>query len=132
MSYVHGINTNNLQIMIKETLKFLREYYRIPQNKKICWGIIKEVSSTGTEYRLGVIIKGTNLFLDVALRRFYSTVVLTRVSREIFPATRRSCDKLSYEFVAENGLSIKRSKTFISDIYYPMIYDKHLEEETLL
>ncbi|MBQ8630412.1 MAG: hypothetical protein IJ479_01680 [Alphaproteobacteria bacterium] len=118
--------------MIKETLKFLREYYRIPRNKKICWGIIEEISASGTEYRLGVDVRGTNLFLDVALRRFYSKVQLRSVSRKIYPAVRRSFDKLHYEFVAENGLRITRSKTFITDIYYPVLYSRQLEQEGAL
>lgn len=118
--------------MIKETLKFLREYYRIPGNKKIGWGIIEEKTAAGTEYRLGVIVKGTDLYLDVALRRFYSRIVRRSVSREIFPAVRTSCDALNYEYTAENGLSIKRSKSFISDIYYPAVYSKELEEEGAL
>lgn len=118
--------------MIKETLKFLREYYRIPRNKKIGWGIIKETTAAGTEYRLGVIVRGTDLYLDVALRRFYSRVLRRSVSREIFPAVRKSCDTLNYEFTADNGLSIKRSKTFITDIYYPAVYSKQLETEGAL
>lgn len=118
--------------MTKETLKFLREYFRIPGNKKIGWGIIEEINASGTEYRLGVDIIETNLFLDVALRRFYSKVQLRSISRKIYPAVRRSCDRLNYEFVAENGLRIKRSKTFIADIYYPAVYSKELEEEGAL
>lgn len=118
--------------MKQETLKFLREYFRIPGNRKIGWGIIEEISASGTEYRLGVDVRETNLFLDVALRRFYSKVQLRSVSRKIYPAVRRSCDKLNYEFVAENGLRIKRSKTFIADIYYPALYGKQLEKEGAL
>lgn len=81
---------------------------------------------------MGVIIKGTDLFLDVALRRFYSRVLLRRVSRKVFPAVRECHDKLRYRFIANNGLVIIMSKTFIRDIHYPVIYGKHLEKETLL
>ncbi len=118
--------------MKTETLKFLREYFRIPKSRKISWGIVEETSATGTEYRLGVVIRGTNLFLDVALRRFYSQVELRSVSRKIYPAERKSNDRFNYVFIAENGLSIKCSKTFIVDIYYPALYSKQLIKEGAL
>lgn len=120
--------------MKTETLKFLREYFKIPASKKISWAIIEETSANGkTEYKPGIYIEGSNVYLDIAKRRFFSKVSNRTISRRVYPAN-RTTEKLSYRYTAKENpmLMICRSKTYIADVYYPAIYSKELENEMLL
>lgn len=120
--------------MKTETLKFLREYFRIPASKKIGWAIIEEISENGaTEYKPGIYIENSHVYLDIAKRRFFSIISNRIISRRVYPAF-RTAEKLSYRYTAKENrkLSITRSKTYISDVYYSAIYSKELENEILL
>ena len=116
----------------KETLKFLREYFKIPANKTIGWAIIKEVADYPC-CKPGVYIEGSDLFLDIAEKRFYTNYSSPLIFRRAYPAT-RTAQKHTYRYTAKDNpqLSITRAKTYITDIYYPAIYSKELEKDKLL
>lgn len=118
--------------MNKESLKFLRKHFKISARKKISWGIIEEKSTVNSQisyYKPGVYIEDSNLFLDIAARRFYTA----NSCKKIYPATRKA-ERLCYRYTVKDNpeLSIVRSKTYIADILYPTIYSKDLETEDVL
>lgn len=117
--------------MNKESLKFLRKHFKISARKKISWGIIEEKSDVNNRisYKPGVYIEDSNLFLDIAARRFYTA----NGYKKIYPATRKA-ERLCYRYTVKDNpeLSIVRSKTYIADILYPTIYSKDLETEDVL
>jgi len=117
------------KIKSAETLKFLRNYFHIPESRKICWGIIEEIVENETAYRPGVCISGSSLYLDIAGRRFFSTVKTPKITRQIYPAVRRTVKDGFYFTAKEKNLSIVRSKSYIADIYYPALYSKALEQD---
>ncbi|MDO4162334.1 MAG: hypothetical protein Q4D80_04955 [Pseudomonadota bacterium] len=119
----------------RESLAFLREYFRIPANKKIGWGIIEEcLEKNGkTEYRPGVYIENSRVYLDIAKRRFFTQMSSPLISRCIHPAVKtRQGLACCYTAKDNKNLSIVRSRTYITDIFYPAIYSKELEENLLV
>lgn len=113
------------------TLNYFRETYRIPANIKLQWGLIKEVSLKGEEIRLGVILKGSAVFIDVAERRLRSRCDFLCVKREIYPAIRIRQDKQSYCFKAEteNGPVAKIFATdYIAHVMAATVYTPALEK----
>lgn len=112
------------------TFKFFREYFRIPQRIALQWCVVKEASSLGTELRLGVLLKGTDLYIDVAMRRFFHQIDSPAVRRLCFPACRKDCGS-DYEYRTEEGWRFIRSKRYIRDIYFTSIYHKDFSKARL-
>ena len=63
------------------TYKFIRRYYNIPGRVRLQWCIVRERTKDGVEFRLGVALVGTNKYIDVAMRRFFSCVKCRAVER---------------------------------------------------
>jgi hypothetical protein len=117
-----------------ESIRFLREYFHIPRTKKVSWCLVEEKNEkTGDrDIRLGLQIAGSDLYLDVAARRFYTAGTCGPITRNLYPAIRRSYNHV-YWFIAgeQPYLSKEVSKTYIADIYYPAMYNKNLLAEQL-
>ena len=54
------------------TLRFFRVQFGLPARMPLEWCVVRETSRAGSELRLGVALKGTGLYIDVAMRRFFS------------------------------------------------------------
>lgn len=119
---------------IKFTLTFLREYYRIPKRMKLQWCIVEEVSRSRSgeperELRPGVLLSGTNLYIDIAQRRFFSTLKIGNVSRTAH-AAKRTGDGNHFVFSAD-GLTVRVDKNYVQDLYYTSVYREELLKTTL-
>ena len=111
---------------------FLRRYYNIPKSRKLSWCIIKECTRSGTELRLGASLVGTNTYIDIARRRFFSEVKLPAIERTVFPA-KRSSQGAAYKFLCpNNGCEISKPKSYMEDIYNVALYTPELMKKTLL
>lgn len=113
------------------TFRFFREQFRLPAKAALEWCVVKESSNLGTELRLGVALKGTRLYIDVAMRRFFTQIDCGAVSRQCIPAVRLD-RKDAYEYRTAEGWGISRPKHFIRDIYRTARFDAELLESTLL
>ena len=51
------------------TLRFFRVQFGLPARMPLEWCVVRETSRAGSELRLGVALKGTGLYIDVAMRR---------------------------------------------------------------
>lgn len=120
------------QKMRKETIAYLREFFRIPKGKRLRWCIVKEVSQSGTELRLGVMFVGTNLYIDVAERRFFSATNCAGVERSVYQAWRKSLPNGCEFSSSDGGLSIQKPRNYIADLYRSAVYDKELLGEVIL
>ena len=99
------------------SFKFLRRYFNLPGNKKLKWGIVEEShSSEDAEFRLCVLICGTDKYIDIAARRIFSQANCRLIKRLAVPAKRLSAGK-EYAYIADNGWLIRLPKTFIADVY---------------
>ena len=122
---------------MRQDLKFLREYFKIPKSAKVCWGLIEEnLHHEEVAVRPGLIVAkrrngNEKIYLDIAHRRFYTEIELNEVSRKIYPA-QRQCRKNYDIWIAANGLNAKRGKGWVEDIYYPAVYNENFKNELLL
>ena len=111
---------------------FLRRCFNLPRNKKLRWGIVKEVStSKGEDLRLCVLIENTDKYIDIAQRRIFSKVDSGLVKRIALPAN-RYCGKTEYVYFTNNGWYIHLPKTFIMDIYSKSWWQDGKTEKELL
>lgn len=113
------------------TFKFFRQYFNLPRNMVLEWCIIKESTPKQTELRLGIALKGTDLYIDVAMRRFFSLIDCPAIQRCYFPA-RRICQKDEYQYQNPGGWVISKPKNYIRSIYSSSWYNKDLLHTTLL
>ena len=104
------------------TFKFFRQYFNLPRSIALQWCIVKESTPKGTEFRLGVALKGTELYIDVAMRRFFSRIDCPAIQRACFPAERID-KKDRYEYRSSDGWVISKPKRYIWDIYTSSWYD---------
>ena len=75
---------------------------------------------------------GTNLYIDIARRRFFSEVKLPAIERTVFPA-QRSSQGAVYKFLSpSNGCEISKPKSYMEDIYNVALYTPELMKKTLL
>ena len=92
------------------TLAFIRYYFHIPVSCKLSWALVEETVDGRTEIRLGVVLpKRPGLYVDVAMRRFFTETVLYGggLVRKVHPARRK----------AE-----RTSKDYIRDVYGSSVY----------
>lgn len=138
--YTNARNATILLIFNKTFMKkqkffnsfyFLRRYFNIPRKKKLKWCVIREVSPSGTEFRLGVSISGTDKYIDLAQRRIFSEVSCGAVERSVCPAFRISRGK-GFVYIASNGWKVSKPKSYIADIYRSSWWRPEIVKETLL
>lgn len=67
------------------TLRFFRVQFGLPARMPLEWCVVRETSRAGSELRLGVALKGTGLYIDVAMRRFFSQVDIPLIERPLLP-----------------------------------------------
>lgn len=114
---------------IKTTLKFFREYFRIPEKVHLRWCMIRENYNGMLLKRLGVELVGTGKAIDVLRRCFiekdadgiYQFVSATRVSKG-----------KNYVFVCEDRLEVEVPKTLVRDIYFRSVYSPEMMKQVLL
>ena len=92
------------------TLRFFRVQFGLPARMPLEWCVVRETSRAGSELRLGVALKGTGLYIDVAMRRFFSQVDIPLIERRCYPCP----------------------KHYICDIYYPARFSRELLAHSVL
>ena len=130
--FVIGYRINTMEYYKFNTYKFIRRYYNIPVRVRLQWCIVRERTKDGVEFRLGVALVGTNKYIDVAMRRFFSCVKCRAVERSYELAERHLEGDMYVYRAMDILLSISKPVTYISDIYFPTWYDKDMAGETLL
>lgn len=113
------------------TFRFFRDQFGLPARAALEWCVVRESSRMGCELRLGVALKGTKLYIDVAMRRFFTQVDIPLIERRCYPAERID-RKSHYEYRTAEGLVLTRPKHYIRDIYYATRFDPGLLTATLL
>lgn len=113
------------------TFAFFRRYFGLPRRSALEWCVVKESTREGTQLRLGVRLKGTNLYIDVAMRRFFHEVDIPLIRRRCFPA-RRIGRPGEYEYRTGEGWGISKPKSYVRDIYYNSVFSKELLKTRLM
>lgn len=113
------------------TFKFFRNYFHIPARIPLQWCLIRESSKLGDNLRLGILLKGTDRYIDVAMRRFFQTIDCPLIKRECSPAQRHA-QKNDYTYISEAGWTLTKSKHYIRDIYFCSIFSEELIKTRLL
>lgn len=113
------------------TLRFFRVQFGLPARMPLEWCVVRETSRAGSELRLGVALKGTGLYIDVAMRRFFSQIDIPLIERRCYPAERISRGN-DYEYRSAEGWSFTCPKHYICDIYYPARFSRELLAHSVL
>ena len=113
------------------TLRFFRVQFGQPARMPLEWCVVRETSRAGSELRLGVALKGTGLYIDVAMRRFFSQVDIPLIERRCYPAELISRGD-DYEYRSAEGWSFTCPKHYICDIYYPARFSRELLAHSVL
>lgn len=113
------------------TLRFFRVQFGLPARMPLEWCVVRETSRAGSELRLGVALKGTGLYIDVAMRRFFSQIDIPLIERRCYPAERISRGD-DYEYRSAEGWSFTCPKHYICDIYYPARFSRELLAHSVL
>ena len=100
------------------TLRFFRVQFGLPARMPLEWCVVRETSRAGSELRLGVALKGTGLYIDVAMRRFFSQVDIPLIERRCYPAERISRGD-DYEYRSAEGWSFTCPKHYIAIFITP-------------
>lgn len=112
---------------------FLKNLYRL-QGKEVEWAIVEEKTNEETTYKLALAVIGTRLYVDVAARRFFTTVELPGlISRKLHKAKEiPSGEVIVFEAEDDAEKRVILPKNFLQDIYGVTLYDKSLEGRLLL
>ena len=94
------------------TLRFFRVQFGLPARMPLEWCVVRETSRAGSELRLGVALKGTGLYIDVAMRRFFSQIDIPLIERRCYPAERISRGNDYDTGAPKGGASLAPSITF--------------------
>ena len=113
------------------TLRFFRVQFGLPARMPLEWCVVRETSRAGSELRLGVALKGTGLYIDVAMRRFFSQIDIPLIERRCYPAERISRGD-DYEYRSAEGWSFTCPKHYICGIYYPARFSRELLAHSVL
>ena len=134
LCYKTYINHYNLYIYImkvKNTLRFFREFYHIPQRIKLKWCILQETHRSTTVLRLGVVLIGTDKAIDVAARNFVQIDNSSEVNYKVLPARRVNC-KNWFMYISNGETRLCTPKTYVHDIYFRSVYSPELQNSILL
>lgn len=113
------------------TFAFFRRCFGLPRKAALEWCVVKESTREGTQLRLGVRLKGTSLYIDVAMRRFFHEVDIPAIRRRCFPA-RRIGRRGEYEYRTGDGRILVKPKNYIRDIYFNSVFSKELLKTRLM
>lgn len=114
---------------IKTTLKFFREYFRIPKKVSLRWCVIEEMYDMSLLKRIGVELVGTDKAVDVLRRCFIERD--SQGGYRFVPA-KRIAKKEEYLFQCENGTSVEMPKRLVRDIYFRSVYSEEMIKQVLL
>lgn len=136
-----------------EKMNFLKKVFQL-EDKDVEWGIVEEIirqdGKEETEYKPGLYIKSSRVYVDLIARRFYSIVNLPEITRTIHPANLilegeglniyREDEDGYYDdddmavLVAKDNEDIDclLTSSFVDDIFGVTIYQPGMEEEFLL
>ena len=78
-----------------------------------------------------ILVGGTGLYIDVAMRRFFSQIDIPLIERRCYPAERISRGD-DYEYRSAEGWSFTCPKHYICDIYYPARFSRELLAHSVL
>ena len=98
------------------TLRFFRVQFGLPARMPLEWCVVRETSG---------------LYIDVAMRRFFSQVDIPLIERRCYPAERISRGN-DYEYRSAEGWSFTCPKHYICDIYYPARFSRELLAHSVL
>lgn len=113
------------------TFRFFRHHFGLPARAGLEWCVVREITPAGCELRLGIALKGTELYIDVAMRRFFSQVECPAITRRCHAADRID-RKDFYEYRTADGWTLSRPKHYIRDIYRTSHFDKEMLSSLLL
>lgn len=107
---------------IKSTLKFFRDFHRIPKSQKLEWCICRYDIQSNSDYKqcLGVLLTGTGKFIDIANGQFREIYGPMRVE-----TVKRESDGGWYFYIGET-MMMRTPKYYIHDMYYKRVYTKDM------
>ena len=112
----------------------LIEEITYPKEKNIC-GLTEPTSKQDVEYKPGLYIKNSHVYVDIFARRCFSTVELEdMLTRRIHRAQWKAL-KGGYVIIEardDPSKHIVLEQHFIEDIYNVTVYDEWMEENVLL
>lgn len=130
-------------------IKFLKSIFHL-QGKNVEWGLIEEITypkekniwgltePTGkqeVEYKPGLYIKNSRVYVDIFARRCFSTVnIKDAITRKIHRARWKALKGGFVVIEARDDSSkyIVLRRHFVEDIYNVTVYDEWMEENVLL
>ena len=113
-------------------IDILKKAYNL-QGKTVRWAVIEEKTDDEVEYKLGLLIKGSRLYVDVIARRLYTALNWPEISRQVYEArVIPSGDVIVFEDKKDANKRVVMPKTFFEDIYGGTVYDPSLEDRLLL
>lgn len=115
------------------TLKFLRDYYRIPKKYKLLWAVIVEQSKDGEKKcRLGLILKDTDKVIDVRQRRFIQRDILIPVKRKVYPAKKHvDGDYVQFDTISDVCETVRLRRDTLEEEYFVSVYSPELMDAFL-
>lgn len=129
-------------------INYLKSVFGL-QGKKVEWGIIEETThpvkevlpgffsasdESNVNYKPGLYIHNSRVYVDLLARRLFSTVELSEISRKIHRARWKAVrgGYVVIEAREDSDMHIVLGRHFIEDIYNIAIYGAWMEERLLL
>ena len=120
------------------TLDYLKDYYNL-HGKAIEWGLIVETicfneEKSETEYRPGLYIRRSSVYVDLLQNRLYSVVNLPEIQRHVHPARRSNIGNGKFRLTAKDNeqMYVELPMSFLSDTHYNRRYGSWMEDSVLL
>lgn len=116
-----------------KTIGFFKNIFNL-HGKVVRWAVVEEISSNITDYKPGLFIKGSRVYVDLYARRFYSTVKLDFLERKVYPARRVRAEGGAIVLEAKDAPDkyVILPQTFINDIFGTTIYGEWMEGRLIL
>ena len=117
-------------------LEYLKEFYGL-QGKSVHWAIIEEkrASEKAFNYKPGLYIKGSKVYVDLNSRRFYSIISLSLLERKVYVAQLKVCKRQGIATLIamdDKDKSIVLPHSFVEDTHNNCRYAKWMEDNVLL
>ena len=113
-------------------LELLKKIYNLT-GKEVEWGVIEYTFEDKTDYKLGLIILGSRLCVDLVGRRFYTLWDSKVLKIKIYLADVEEEDSM-VAFVAKEDSSkqVVKPSSILDDVYSRAWYHNELENVALL
>ena len=130
-------------------INLLKSIYQL-QGKKVEWGLIEEITcpkekntwglivpngEQNVEYKPGLYIKNSRVYVDIFARRYFSTIELKdTITRKIHRARLKALQGgyIIIEARDDPSKHIVLGRHFVDDIYNVTVYGEWMEERLLL